>query len=221
MKHRIKKRLLEVKERKENLLIERTMIEKRFSFLIESFGQFEDHRNLSENKKQILSAKILREIHILQKNNLISEQEFLTDILKNLFKGFGFGAIEGIIVEPFVNTLLSKLGLGGYFKNFLVSFFSTNPSRIVEAFKSCENLVKLVSEALVEATFMMIQQNKDMSGVGYDVLRNAIGKTIKETTFVKEIQKGISTIVCDSFDDIYEKAKEILSKVDTAKSTEK
>lgn len=221
MKHKIKKRLLEAKERQENLLIERDMLEKRFSFLIESFGEIKNHQILSENQKQILSAKILREIHMLQKNNLISEQQFLIDILQNLFKGFGFGALEGIIVEPFVNTLLSKLGLGGYFKNFLVSFFSTNPSRIVEAFKGCQNLVKLVSEALVEATFMMIQENKDLSGVGYDVLRNALGKTIKETTFVKEVENGISKTVCDAFDTIYDKAKDVLGKVESAKSTEK
>ncbi len=221
MKYKIKKRLQEVKEKQENLLIERKIVEKRFSFLVESFGPIENYQTLSYEQKQVLSAKILSEIHRLQKNNLISEQQFLADILQNLFKGFGFGALEGIIVEPFINTLLSKIGLGGYFKNFLVSFFSTEPSRIVEAFKGCENLVKLVSEALVEATFMMIQEKKDLGGVGYDVLRNAIGKTIKGTTFVKEVENGMSKIICDVFDEIYDKAKDVLDKVQTATPAEK
>lgn len=221
MKYKIKKRLLEVKENQENLLIERTMIEKRFTFLVESFGPIENYQTLTKSQRQVLSSKILKEIHILQKNNLISEQQFLIDILQNLFKGIGFGTLEGLVVEPFINTLLSKLGLGGYFKNFLVSFFSTEPSRIVSAFKSCDSLVKLVSEALAEATAMMVQQNKDLGGVGYDILRNAIGKTIKETTFVKEIENGISKIVCDVFDEIYDKAKDVLSKVQTATPAEK
>jgi hypothetical protein len=53
------------------------------------------------------------------------------------------------------------------------------------------------------------------------VLRNAIGKTIKGTTFVKEVENGMSKIICDVFDEIYDKAKDVLDKVQTATPAEK
>lgn len=221
MKSQIRKKLLEVREQKRNLIIERNIIKKRFTFLVESFGPIENYHALTEQQKSIISSKILVEIHKLHKNNLITEQDFLTDILKSLFKGFGFGAIEGIVVEPLINTILSKLGLGGYFKNFLVSFFSTDPNRIVEAFKSCESLVKLLSEAITEAIFMMIQENIGAEGVGYDVIRNALGKTIKETSFAKNIEDGFSDKICQVFDQIYDKAKDVVDKAKQAKPAEK
>jgi hypothetical protein len=72
------------------------------------------------------------------------------------------------IAEPMVGTLVGKLGLSGFFKDFITSFIVSDPRRLAKALKSCDELTKLIAESLAEAfglsrdemSKMLIEQEK-------------------------------------------------------------
>jgi hypothetical protein len=109
------------------------------------------------------------------------------DFLGKIF-GNSLSGVAQTIVEPMVNSLLSGIGLEGYFKDFLVSFITSNPTRLATALKSCDELTKLVAAALSEAVFMMIQRQQGLEGQGYTFLRNALGGAVKDYKFVESLE---------------------------------
>jgi len=208
----IKKAILETKEKKEKLLIEENLVKSRIMMIFESEKNIKNFHSLSKKKQEKIAYKLLEEINYLQETNLLNEQ--LMDFLGKIF-GNSLGGIFQTVAEPLINSLLSGIGLGGYFKDFLVSFITTNPARLAKAMKSCEELTKLIAEALTEAVFMMIQRQQGLEGQGYTFLRNALGGAVKDYGFVQSIEKQISGIVCELFGKMNDKASGVYDKLKT------
>jgi hypothetical protein len=208
----IKKAILETKERKEKLLIEENLVKSRIMMIFESEKNIKNFDSLSKKKQEKIAYKLIEEINFLQETSLLNEQ--LMDFLGKIF-GNSLGGILQTVVEPMVNSLLSGIGLSGYFKDFLVSFITTNPARLAKAMKSCEELTKLVAEALSEAVFMMIQRQQGLEGQGYTFLRNALGGAVKDYGFIQSIEKQISGIVCELFGKMNDKASGVYDKLKT------
>jgi len=208
----IKKAILETKEKKEKLLIEENLVKSRIMMIFESEKNIKNFDSLSKKKQEKIAYKLIEEINFLQETSLLNEQ--LMDFLGKIF-GNSLGGILQTVVEPMVNSLLSGIGLSGYFKDFLVSFITTNPARLAKAMKSCEELTKLVAEALSEAVFMMIQRQQGLEGQGYTFLRNALGGAVKDYGFIQSIEKQISGIVCELFGKMNDKASGVYDKLKT------
>jgi hypothetical protein len=185
----IKKAILETKEKKEKLLIEENLVKSRIMMIFESEKNIKNFSSLPKKKQEKIAYKLLEEINYLQETSLLNEQ--LMDFLGKIF-GNSLGGIFQTVAEPLVNSVLSAIGLKGYFKDFLVSFITTNPARLAKAMKSCEELTKLIAEALSEAVFMMIQRQQGLEGQGYTFLRNALGGAVKDYGFIQSIEKQIS-----------------------------
>jgi hypothetical protein len=212
LKNKIKRSIIETKERKEKLLIEQRLVESRIMMIVESESNAKNFHSLSEEKQQKIMYSLLSEINYLDEQGMINEQ--LWDFLGKIF-GNSFGGAVETIVEPLVNSLLSSLGLGGYFKNFLVSFITTNPLELAKALKSCEALTTLIANSLTEAVFMMIQKDKGLSGDGYTFIRNALGGVVKDTKFANSLEKQLSGIVCELFGKMNDKASGVYDKLKT------
>jgi len=212
LKNKIKRSIIETKERKEKLLIEQRLVESRIMMIVESESNAKNFHSLSEEKQQKIMYSLLAEINYLDEQGMINEQ--LWDFLGKIF-GNSFGGAVETIVEPLVNSLLSSLGLGGYFKNFLVSFITTNPLELAKALKSCEALTTLIANSLSEAVFMMIQKDKGLSGDGYTFIRNALGGVVKDTKFANSLEKQLSGIVCELFGKMNDKASGVYDKLKT------
>ena len=212
LKNKIKRSIIETKEKKEKLLIEQKLVESRIMMIVESESNTKNFHRLSEEKQQKIMYSLLAEINYLDEQGMINEQ--LWDFLGKIF-GNSFGGAVETIVEPLVNSLLSSLGLGGYFKNFLVSFITTNPLELAKALKSCEALTTLIANSLSEAVFMMIQKDKGLSGDGYTFIRNALGGVVKDTKFANSLEKQLSGIVCELFGQMNNKASGVYDKLKT------
>jgi hypothetical protein len=210
LQKKIKKSLIEAKNKKESILIEQKLIKNRIMMIVENEDNIKNFKSLPKSKREKIAYKLFEEINYLQETNILNEQ--LMDFLSKIF-GNAFGGIAQTIVEPMVNSLLMGIGLEGYFKDFLVSFITSNPARLAKAFKSCDELTKLVSEALSEAVFMMIQRQQGLEGQGYTFLRNALGGAVKDTAFIKSIETQISGIVCQLFGKMTDKASGIFDKL--------
>lgn len=210
LKKDIKKSLIEAKERKEKQLIEEKLVKSRILMIVESEGNMKKFHLLSEEKQFKISYSIFEEIGYLEEQGLMTEAVW--DFLGKIF-GNSVGGVAQTIVEPLVNSLLSSIGLGGYFKDFLVSFITSNPLRLAKALKSCEELTKLIAESLTEAVVMMIQREKGLSGQGYTFIRNALGGAVKDYKFVESLEEQLSTIVCSLFGKMNDKASGVYDKL--------
>jgi hypothetical protein len=208
----IKKVILETKEKKEKLLIEETLVKSRIMMIVESEDNIRNFKSLPKKKQEKIAYKLVEEIDYLQNTGLLNEQ--LMDFLGKIF-GNSLGGVLQTIVEPMVNSILSAIGLKGYFKDFLVSFLTSNPGRLAKALRSCDELVKLIAESLSEAVFMMIQRQKGLEGAGYTFLRNALGGAVKDTKFIDSIANQISDIVCQYFGNMNTKASGVYNKLST------
>lgn len=214
LKKEIRKSLVETKEKKERLLIEERLVKNRLAIIFNNVKTTNDFNKLSESKKNKLRFKIMEELSTLEHNGLITEQD-LGGVLQSLLGGV-FGNVTQTIFEPMLNSILSGLGLDGFFKNFLISYLTSRPSEVIKSFRDCRLMTKLISEGLVEAMVMTIQKEKGFGGFGYDLVRNSLGSAIKSNTFIQGIEKGLGDTVCGLFSKYTDNAKNVVEKLKPA-----
>jgi hypothetical protein len=210
--NKIKRSIIETKERKEKLLIEQKLVESRIMMIVESESNVKNFHRLSEEKQQKMMYSLLEEIRYLEEQGMLNEQ--LWDFLGKIF-GNSLGSAVETIVEPLVNSLMSSLGLGGYFKSFLVSSMTSNPLELSKALKSCKDLTSLIANSLAEAVAMMIQNDKGLSGNGNTFIKNALGGAVKDTAFANNLEKQLSGVVCELFGKMNNKASDVYNILKT------
>jgi hypothetical protein len=218
LKTDIKKVLIETKEKQHKLLIEEKIVKNRIMMIVESKNNIKNFHLLSEEKRLRISFALLQEFHFLTENGMLNEQ--LGDFLGKIF-GNSFSGIIQTIAEPLVDSILGGLGFGGYFKDFMVSLLTTNPSKLIAALKDCKALTGLVVESLTEGMFMMIIREKGMGGKGADFLRNALGGAVKDTKFVSSLEASLEGFVCGIFNNFTGKAEQVYDKLKPTTATVK
>jgi hypothetical protein len=207
---KIKKVIKETKEQKEKILIEENLVKNRIFAIVESKEVIDNFEFLPEGKKMKIAKNLIEEIRFLDENNILNEQ--LMDFLGKMF-GNSLSGIVQTAVEPIVNSILGGLGLSGFFKNALMSFILKDPRRLAKALKSCNELTALVSEALVEALVMMVQEQQGMQGTGYTILRNTLLGAIQDTKVVIELQDKLESTVCGVYNNFNKKASNVYEKL--------
>jgi hypothetical protein len=208
----IKKNLVEAKSQKESLLIERELVRARLMMVLESEDKIKNFDFLSEEEQTRISFQLFEELSVLDNQGLINE-EGLGDVLKSLF-GYGMWSVPEAFAEKIINSILSSLGMkDAYFKKVLVSFFSTNPKELVNAFKDCRVMSKLVAKSLAEAFVMQVQQQQGFGGTGWDIVRNALEKQFQSSDFIKNIEDGIGNVVCGLFSKFTSKSEDVLKNI--------
>jgi len=213
LKREIRKTLLETKEKKQSILIEQKIIKNRIESIFENKSDIKYFNGLSEDKKLIYSILIIKEIQELNKIGLVNEQ-FL-DILKTLFGGLlGRSAVE-TIAEPIVGKILNSFGFKseGILKKTMISFLTTNPSRLVSAFTDCKEMTKLITESFIEGTVMLLQDQFGKDSYLYDYIRNTLGGKLKESSMGQSFENMIAEKVCGLFDTFSDKAKDVANKL--------
>ena len=211
----IKKTLVETKEKKEKLLIERRLVESRIENVLDGIKTVEDFNRLSEDKQLRIGFALCQEIAYLQENKFINED--LVDTFKNLFGNLFSGGIMNTIYEKIIDKVLTGLGMGkGPFKDFLVSFLASRPTELVRAISDCKLFTKLVVEGLTEAVVKWLQDTYNVTGGLADILRNTIGATIRDSkTFKESIEKEFAGTICNLFSKYTSNAENVLSNLKT------
>jgi hypothetical protein len=208
LKNNIRKSLLETKERKETLLIERKLIENRLSIIVERVKTKESFKTQSKKNQLKISAKFIQELSYLKNVGLLNEAN-LTNSLQSIF-GNSFGNITETMFEPILNVILKKLGFGdGSFKNFIVSSLTSSPIDLVDAFSDCKVMTKLLVKSIIEAQVMVLQNEAGLSGVGLDFMRNTLGSLVNDERMVKELEDKLSMNVCELINNFIDKAESI------------
>jgi hypothetical protein len=206
MKKEIRKKLLEIKQKKENSIIEEKIIVSRLTLIAESEYNIKNFQRLSETKKNIIFRNVILELRELKNEGLINEQFDLWGMLKGLFGG----GVE-TMAEPLIDKILSGLGFTsqGFFKKFMISYLTSRPGDLIKAFVDCKTLARLIAESIVEASVMTLVQKKELGGFVSDLIRNTVGNSIKDTEVISKLEEKLSSKVCQMFSVFGNNAKNI------------
>lgn len=208
---KIKKVILETKDKKEKILIEQNLVNKRIFNIVESQEVIDNFEYLPEGKKLKIALGVMEEIRFFDENQILNEQ--LMDYLGKIFGSAGLSAVAQSIAEPMVGSLVGKLGLSGFFKDFITSFIVSDPRRLAKALSDCNELTKLIAESLAEAFVQKMQRKAGVEGQGYSFIRNALGSAIKQTEFVSKLEDQLSNVVCSIFSKYTNKASGVFDKL--------
>lgn len=191
----VRKALLETKENRKNLLVEKRIIENRFNLLLETLSndnqtiEFIFWRIISESNK-------LRRLGLNE--SVISEQE--TNFFSSLMSMFGggivdsfkeYGAkwiIENIMDEESANSFLGQLIIKG--------IGNLEWSEITKLFTDCSFLSHWIAKTVIEAFIGRYQEKKGYGGVFADTIRNSIIDAIDNNEVVDAISKKMMNKVC-------------------------
>jgi hypothetical protein len=212
LEKKVKKFLIEVKEKKERKLIEESLIKNRLSMIFEGITCKKDFKSLSESKQLKLSVKFIQEMSFLQNNGLIVEQE-LGNQMSKLF-GNGLGNLTQTMFEPIIRKMLKPLFEEGILTDFLVSYLTSRPSDIiVKSFNDCKLMTNLISKGISESIVMQIQKNTSLTDPGYNFIRNTIGDVLSGTEFITKIEDGLESKVCNVLNEFSGNAEKVVNKL--------
>jgi hypothetical protein len=211
LEKKVKKSLIEVKEKKEKKLIEESLIKNRLSMIFEGITCEKDFKSLSESKQLKLSIKFIQEMSFLQNNGLIAEQQ-LGNQMSKLF-GNGLGNLTQTMFEPIIRKILKPLFGEGFFTDFLVSYLTSRPSDIVKSFNDCKLMTNLIAEGISESVVMQIQKNTSLTGPGYNFIRNTVGDVLSGTEFITKIEEGLEGKICNIIDEFSGNAEKVINKL--------
>jgi|TARA_R110000868_G_scaffold122791_2_gene325569 hypothetical protein len=210
LKNHIRKVILETKEKKEKLLIEQNLVNKRILMIFESENNIKNFKSLSKSKKEKIAYKLISEINYLKETNLLNED--LKDFLGKMF-GDNFTNVLDTVINPMVESLMKSLELSGYFKDSMISYLSSDPTKFSQALRSCDELSKLVADSLSDALDKRIQQQTGFDSQESKFINGALSDAIKEPRFSENLENRINSVVCDLFDTINDKAKKVYEKL--------
>ena len=112
-----------------------------------------------------------------------------------------------------VESLMKSLELSDYFKDSIISYLSSDPTKFSQALRSCDELSKLVADSLSDALDKRIQQQTGFDSQESKFINGALSDAIKEPRFSENLERRINSVVCDLFDTINDKAKKVYEKL--------
>ena len=217
LKQVINKKLKETKEKKDTLLIEQKIVESRIMMIFESQENIDNFSSLSKTKQEKIIGKLMVEFQLLGQQGILNEQ--LGEFMSKIF-GQGFSSILQTLVEPLVNSILSGLGMKNtFFSKVLSSFIIRNPGKLIAAFRDCRAMTELVAASIVEGMVMTVQEEKGLQGAGFTIVRNALLGALGETKFVDDLSNKLETFVCEIYNNLTGKAKNVFTKLKSDEKT--
>lgn len=205
----VKKRLIELKQKKDNQLLESKILENRLRFIFESHVNGKSLQNLPTNTKKKLIHSIIQEINFRNEYGLIKENEDLNQLLTNLF-GNTFQTMAKSIVEPLMNSILKRIGISGSILTDTINNFVGDNSKLFEMFKSCESMTNIIAQSVQNSMIEDIRKNTTSDGLGNSFIKNHLVDTLRgDDKFLNGLIEKLSPIVCEIYNKYLERTKRI------------
>lgn len=200
IKKSLKKNLIEAKEKKENLMVETNIVEKRFNFIVEgkSFKTI--------NEKDYLVESVISEIGYLKAQGYTSKaiNEGLFSMLGSLLGG-GAQAVPAVFGEYIANWLTGKLGIpqNSYMNGVIVALVGNlNIADYDRFFSDCRFASNKIADSLIEGYLIQLQNQKDVnsgaSGFIVSALRNSVVDYFAEdkNSLIQILEDKIGEYLC-------------------------
>lgn len=209
----IKKRLLEIEEKKKNEEIGLQIVKDRLSFVIESNSKGKDLNSLSERSKAKITMSVINEVKLSKEYGLLSENEGLSDLLKDLF-GDGFQNTAKSIVEPLMTSILSKIGVTGPILDSAISYFLNDNSKLFESFQSCDSMTNIIAQSVENSMVDDIRKNTSPDGLGNSLIKNHLVDTLRsDDKFLVGLKEKLRPVVCEIYNKYLDRTKRIESAI--------
>ena len=220
VKDLLKKTLLEVKEKKENLQIESKIIKNRFSMIVEG--------KTFENDSDYIFESIVSEMNYLKVQGYDSKviNEGFFSMLQSIF-GNSVRSMPQVFSEYIAEWLMKTLGVPqGTYMSAVIKTLAGNLTRDLsnmdKFFTDCRFTSNMIADSLIEGYLTQLQDEKGLnSGVGgflVSAIRNAIVDSLAEgqNSIVQKLEDMIADFLCPKLSKM---ANVVSDKADDLKST--
>ena len=221
VKESLKKNLSLIKENKNNLLVETSIVQKRFSFIME--GTTVE----TEEDRDKLVESVISEIGYLKNQGYTSQaiNEGLFSFLGSMLGGTA-GATPNVFKEYIAAWLTKKLGVpeNSYLGSVIVTLIGDmGIDEYDKFFSDCRFASNKLADALIEGYFYQMQQqkgyNQDFSGFLVSAMRNALSAYLLEdkNSLIQKLESQLSEFLCPVLSKLFgvisNKAEDLKSKV--------
>lgn len=200
VKKSLKRNLTEVKEKKENLMVETNIVEKRFNFIVEgnSFN--------TPEKQDYLVESVISEIGYLKAQGYTPKaiNEGLFSMLGSLLGGSA-QAVPAVFGEYIAGWLTKQLGIpqDSYMNGVIVSLVGNlNISDYDRFFSDCRFASNKIADSLIEGYVVQLQNQKGAntgaSGFIVSAMRNAVVDYFTEdkNSLIQILEDKIGEFLC-------------------------
>ena len=220
VKDLLKKTLLEVKEKKENLQIESKIVKNRFSMIVEG--------KTFKNDSDYIFESIISEMNYLKVQGYDSKviNEGFFSMLQSIF-GNSVRSMPQVFSEYIAEWLMKTLGVPqGTYMSAVVKTLAGNLTRDLsnmdKFFTDCRFTSNMIADSLIEGYLTQLQDEKGLnSGAGgflVSAIRNAIVDSLAEgqNSIVQKLEDMIADFLCPKLSKM---ANVVSDKADDLKST--
>ena len=191
-KNSLKKSLNEIKENKENLMIESNIVEKRFNFIVE--GKTFD----TEQDQNYLIESIISEIGYLKTQGYNSQaiNEGLFSMLGGLLGG-AFKSTPQVFGEYVAGWLMKTLGVpeNSYIASSIQALVGNlNISDYDRMFSDCRFASNKIADSLIEGYVLQLQKQKDLSSGAGGFIISALRNSVRLESFLRALVSMSSEI---------------------------
>lgn len=200
VKKSLKRNLTEVKEKKENLMVETNIVEKRFTFIVEG-NSFD-----TPEKQDYLVESVISEIGYLKAQGYTPKaiNEGLFSMLGSLLGGSA-QAVPAVFGEYIAGWLTKQLGIpqDSYMNGVIVSLVGNlNISDYDRFFSDCRFASNKIADSLIEGYVVQLQNQKGAntgaSGFIVSAMRNAVVDYFTEdkNSLIQILEDKIGEFLC-------------------------
>lgn len=213
LKKIIRENLIEVSNNKKTLLTEeRNIIKNRVKILVEG-RVIKTEPQMEKFAMEMFSEALYLNQQGFNKE-LINEDFFET--LKGLFSGVGYDSISGYFKEQIAKYVISKLAPGhedGWIAGTIQKLIGNTNITDMPKLLNCDFLVPKLAKSIAEEAIDKTKNSAGLTGGVFDILRNGIVDSLDNTTFVQNLEKGLSSIVCPSLSNVSNKLMGVASNM--------
>ena len=208
----IKNNLIEIKENKKNIIVEKKIINNRFNLLLEAFSE---KKNLTIEKiffRTLSESVKLRESGLSRSLIIESESGFLSTMM-SMFGGGLLGSLKEYAGNWIVTQIVGEEGKKTLMAQWIIKGIGNIDSwtELTDLLTGdCDKLSRFIVESVMEGFIGRYQEKQGYGGVFVDTMRNTILDSIKSNDVVEAITKKVMGTVCkqasslkDKMDDAY------------------
>jgi hypothetical protein len=216
----LKKTLLEVKEKKDNLQIESKIIKNRFSMIVEG--------KTFENDSDYIFESIFSEMNYLKVQGYDSKviNEGFFSMLQSIF-GNSIKSMPQVFSEYIAEWLMKTLGVPqGTYLSAVIKTLAGNLTRDIsnmdKFFTDCRFTSNMIADSLIEGYLAQLQDeqnlNTGVSGFLVSAIRNAVVDSLAEgqNSIIQKLEDMIADFLCPK---ISKMANVVSDKAEKLKST--
>jgi len=207
LKSNIHESLVNLKQEKQTILLERKIVKNRLKLVVESYERTGNKTKLFKNL--VYEFNYLHEQGFNDK--LISETATDGGILSWLLGRSGGGIVDAFI-ERLIKYLAGRMGLSPFWANFMaIAFGNLEKEDLPKLFRlECSYITGILSKTSIEMILQKLSERAKINDTLSSILRNTLDSMFRDSGFEQSFQNALKTHLCP----LLSKVSSNMTKVD-------